>query len=125
MISASRITFSHYSLKILRPKVRKNLTNLHKKFCEFPPRSIYYTKSVFQMFLIFAKQDPKSLAKTPLFNDPYEHFHCSSIIISFSTSHEYLLMTLMHFFVYLNVLHFLNTATQLLFSVKKDKNKQI
>jgi len=37
MISASKYTFSHYNLKILRPKVRKNLTNLHKKFCEFPP----------------------------------------------------------------------------------------
>ncbi len=28
------------NLKILRHKVRKNLTNLPKKFCEFPPRYI-------------------------------------------------------------------------------------
>jgi len=37
MISASKTTFSHYILKILRPKVMKNLTNLPKKFCEFQP----------------------------------------------------------------------------------------
>jgi len=33
MISASKTTFSH--LKILRPKVTKNIKNLRKKFCEF------------------------------------------------------------------------------------------
>jgi len=38
MISASKTTYSHYNLKILRPKVKKNIKNLHKKFCEFPPR---------------------------------------------------------------------------------------
>jgi len=37
MIFASKTTFSCYNLKILRPKVTKNLTNLRKKFCEFPP----------------------------------------------------------------------------------------
>jgi len=37
MISASKATFSHYNLKILRPQVTKNIKNLHKKFCEFPP----------------------------------------------------------------------------------------
>ncbi len=31
--SASKYTFSHYNFKILR----KNLKNLRKKFCEFPP----------------------------------------------------------------------------------------
>ena len=39
MISASKTTFSLKNLKILRPKVTKNLTNLLKKFCEFPPRA--------------------------------------------------------------------------------------
>ncbi len=39
MLSASKITFSLNVLKISRPKVTKNLTNLLKKFCEFPPRS--------------------------------------------------------------------------------------
>jgi len=29
--------YSHYNLKILTPKVRKNIKNLRKKFCEFPP----------------------------------------------------------------------------------------
>jgi len=37
MIYASKSTFSLNNLKILRPKVRKNLTNLLKKFCESPP----------------------------------------------------------------------------------------
>jgi len=36
MISTSKSTFSHYNLKILKPGVTKNLTNLLKKFCEFP-----------------------------------------------------------------------------------------
>ncbi len=38
MISASKTTFSHFNLKILRPKVTKNIKNLLKKSCEFPPR---------------------------------------------------------------------------------------
>ena len=36
-LSASKTTFSHYDLKILRPKVTKSIKNLHKKFCEFRP----------------------------------------------------------------------------------------
>jgi len=40
MISASKTTFSDFNLKILRPKVTKNLTNFRKKFCEFPPRDL-------------------------------------------------------------------------------------
>jgi len=40
MISASKTTFSPNNLKILRPKVAKNLTNLLKMFGEFPPRCI-------------------------------------------------------------------------------------
>ncbi len=40
MISALKTTFIQYNLKILRPKVTKNMKNLHKKFCEFPPRSL-------------------------------------------------------------------------------------
>ncbi len=38
MISASKSTLSLNNLKILRPKVTKNLTNLCKQFCESPPR---------------------------------------------------------------------------------------
>jgi len=37
MISASKSTLSLNNLKILRPKVTKNLTNLCKKFYESPP----------------------------------------------------------------------------------------
>jgi len=37
MISASKSTLSLNNLKILRPKDKKNLTNLRKKFCEFSP----------------------------------------------------------------------------------------
>jgi len=39
MISASKTTFSLNNFKCLRPKVMKNLTNLLKMFCEFPPCS--------------------------------------------------------------------------------------
>jgi len=39
MISASKSTLSLNNLKILRPKVIKNLKNFCKKFCEFPPRA--------------------------------------------------------------------------------------
>jgi len=40
MIFASKSTVSLDNLKILRHKVMKNLTNLLKKFCEFPPGSV-------------------------------------------------------------------------------------
>jgi len=36
MISASKTTSSLNNLKILKPNVMKNLTNMLKKFCEFP-----------------------------------------------------------------------------------------
>jgi hypothetical protein len=37
MISAPKSNLSLKNIKILRPKVTKNLTNLLKKFCESPP----------------------------------------------------------------------------------------
>ncbi len=37
MIFASKTTFSHYNIKILRPEVTKNIKNVRKKFCEFRP----------------------------------------------------------------------------------------
>jgi hypothetical protein len=37
MIYASKTTFSHFNLKILRPQVTKNIKNFRKKFCEFRP----------------------------------------------------------------------------------------
>jgi len=51
MISASKTTLNHYNLKILRLEVTKNITNLHKKFCEFHPSSPSY---YFSFILIFA-----------------------------------------------------------------------
>jgi len=45
MISASKSTLSLNNLNILRPKVTKNLTNLPKKFCESPPRSLSRTRA--------------------------------------------------------------------------------
>jgi hypothetical protein len=45
MINDLRTTFSHNNLKILRPKVTKNLTNLLKKFCEFRPLSLILVKT--------------------------------------------------------------------------------
>ncbi len=44
MISASKTTLSFKDLKILRPKVRKNLTSLPKKFYEFPPRGRFHQR---------------------------------------------------------------------------------
>jgi len=44
MISASKTTFSLNNIKILRLKVKKNLTNLRKKFCESPPWRIILLK---------------------------------------------------------------------------------
>jgi len=53
MISTSKITLNQNNLKILRPKVTKNLTNLCKKFCESPPTAFfsiaYNFKMIFQM----------------------------------------------------------------------------
>jgi len=37
MISASKTTLRVNNLKILRPTVKKILSNLYKTFCEFPP----------------------------------------------------------------------------------------
>ncbi len=39
-------TFCPYNLKILRPKVTKNLTNLLKKFCEFSSGSQSYKRNL-------------------------------------------------------------------------------
>jgi len=44
MIFASKTTLNLKNLKILRSKVTKNLTNLPKKFCEFPPSSLIRMK---------------------------------------------------------------------------------
>jgi len=52
MISALKSTLSPINLKILRPKVMKNLTKLPNKFCESPPRFAsnkcfhYFTQAV-------------------------------------------------------------------------------
>ena len=45
MTYASKTTFCLNNLKILRPKVTKNLTNLRKKFCEFPHRELVQLKN--------------------------------------------------------------------------------
>jgi hypothetical protein len=48
MMSASKSTLSLNNLKILRPKVTKNLMNLSKTFCEYPP-SLFI---LYRLFLI-------------------------------------------------------------------------
>ncbi len=48
---ASKSTLSLINLKILMPKVTKNLTNLRKKFCESPPCAL----------LCFLKSEQNSL----------------------------------------------------------------
>jgi len=48
MISASKSTLSLNNLisKHLRSRVTKNLTNLNKKFCEFPPRTLIFVLGI-------------------------------------------------------------------------------
>jgi len=46
MISATKGSLSLNNHKILRPKGTKNLTNLHKKFCEFPPSVLIIMNAV-------------------------------------------------------------------------------
>jgi len=53
LISASKTTFSLNNLKILRPKVTKNLKNLLEKFCEFPHCGLNQLTSNFYSSLIF------------------------------------------------------------------------
>jgi len=47
MISTSKSTLILNNLKILRPKVTKNLINLNKKFCESQPWGIQLYNSKF------------------------------------------------------------------------------
>ena len=42
MTYASKTTFCLSNLKILRPKVTKNIKNFRKKFCEFPHRAFQW-----------------------------------------------------------------------------------
>jgi hypothetical protein len=50
MIFASKNTLSLNNLKILRPKVMKNIKNLRKRFCEFPPRFLILGTSLRLLF---------------------------------------------------------------------------
>jgi len=56
MISASKTTFSHYNLKILRPKVTKNIKNL-RKFLSF------HTSHLFHMLVADWRRIEKDLIK--------------------------------------------------------------
>jgi hypothetical protein len=55
MISGSKTTFSHCNLKILRPKVTKNIKNLRKKFCEFPPRGRIFSYTGYELVPSWAR----------------------------------------------------------------------
>jgi len=46
MIFASKSTLSQNNLKILRPKVAKNLTNLRKNFCESTPCTLKSSRQI-------------------------------------------------------------------------------
>jgi hypothetical protein len=63
MISASKTTYSHYNLKILRQKVKKNIKNFRKKFCEFLP---WYLKAKKVSVTLF----PPPRKSRIFFNDP-------------------------------------------------------
>jgi len=85
MMSASKTTFSFKNLKILRPKVTKNLMNLIKKFCEFPPRfislaSIFENQFESDFFLLKVKRKRRQVAEKLIF--PLFSFFGISIILT-------------------------------------------
>ena len=58
MTFASNITFFLNNLKILRPKIKKNLTNLRKNFCEFLHKDLDLCSEmvIFKSLLTFLKR---------------------------------------------------------------------
>jgi hypothetical protein len=70
MITAAKSTLSLNNLKILRPKVTKNLTNLHKKFCESPPRFLKRKTRIMhdRLFLVQLKEKPNSVPTVPFWD---------------------------------------------------------
>jgi hypothetical protein len=61
MISASKTTFSHFNLNILRPKVAKKFKNVHKKLCELPPSDVARNAVWGVQYGIFALKSPPKL----------------------------------------------------------------
>jgi len=63
MKPASKSNLSLNNLKILSPKVTKNVTNLHKKFCESPPCSLnnfFLVENVKSNSLLFTRTENPS-----------------------------------------------------------------
>jgi len=91
MTSASKTTFCNYDLKILRTKVTKNLTNLHKKFCEFPScsefRQFYTTQPIKTRYLTC--QDLLGNFDANKFSKSNQLGYCEQNQIFISFSHHY------------------------------------
>jgi len=86
MIAASKITLSHYNLKILRPKVTKNLTNLPKKFCEFRPlflTTLCNHGLIETVFLFDRELSKKMLKEILIFSVLYNNSIFHSLVILF------------------------------------------
>ncbi len=63
MISAWKLTLNQNNLKILRPKVKKNIKNLCKKFCESPPRcpSLFVGVTFLKLLTLRTAKNVKSI----------------------------------------------------------------
>ncbi len=61
MTTASKSTLRLFNLKILKTKVKKNLTNFCKKFCKFPPSCL-----LLNTITAVGKKDSLGLDKTRL-----------------------------------------------------------
>jgi hypothetical protein len=57
------LSCSHNNLKILWPKVTKNLTNLHKKFCEFRPNCFTKLMKIASQIAYFASRKKKTFRR--------------------------------------------------------------
>jgi len=56
---ALKTTFNPKHLNILKPKVTKNLTNLHEKFCESPPCFVIWGNKISHIINMISVSDAK------------------------------------------------------------------
>jgi hypothetical protein len=80
MISASKTTFSQNSHKILKPKVRENLMNLRKKFCESTPLSAFLQKNYNFVRAIFGNLFSFERLERLLRNEPLKFLKCTFLL---------------------------------------------
>jgi len=121
LISASKTTFNHYNLTILRPKVTNNLTNLPKKFCESRPWLVVKLRSekrVKKLSWGFIPRSHHKLYQTIFLKTPkhkeelswllnIQSILCVNFRIKLKREEFYLGMTFCNFFSLLELMKFL------------------